>query len=126
MKKTNINDLAKAVMSELENYKNKTTENIKKTVIEISDETRKDIKANAPKKTGKYAKGWKKKIVKETGDSIAVTVYTPSGYRLSHLLEYGHAKRNGGRVKAMPHIKPAEEEAIKKLEKEIIKNLQDG
>ena len=56
--------------------------------------------------------GWTYKIEKGrlTHGSI---VYGKTGtYQLAHLLEYGHAKRGGGRTNAYSHIKPVEEWAI--------------
>lgn len=45
---------------------------------------------------------------------------------MTHLLEYGHAKRNGGRVPAQPHIAAAEEKSVKKLEEEIKAAVENG
>ena len=50
-------------------------------------------------------------------------VYSPKRYFLTHLLEHGHAKRNGGRVSAHPHIAPAEEVGEEKLMKDLEKAL---
>ena len=46
---------------------------------------------------------------------VTYTVHSKTQYQLTHLLEYGHAKRGGGRTKAQPHIIKGEELAIKEL-----------
>lgn len=47
-------------------------------------------------------------------------------YRLTHLLEKGHALRNGGRSREFPHWKPAEEAAIEYFEENVIRRIQNG
>ena len=43
---------------------------------------------------------------------------------LPHLLEHGHAKRDGGRVEAKPHIASAEAKAEEQLLKDIKQALE--
>lgn len=75
-----------------------------------------DLRENSPKKTGEYAKGWTYTAKETAPGSFTGVVYQKSKPGLTHLLEKGHAKRNGGRVAGIPHIGPAFEDARKTLE----------
>ena len=118
-----VDGLADAVMQALEEYKDLATEDMKEAIVDAGKSVREQIKNTAPKDTGKYAKSWRDKKTMETADSLEVTVHSPSRYRIAHLLENGHAKRGGGRVKAIPHIKPAEEAGEAKLLADIQRRL---
>ena len=114
-----IDQLAEAIGEELEEYSTLTAVSMKAAVTKAGNSVRKDIGANAPVKSGRYAKSWRTKKTRESSTKLEVTVYSPTRYMLAHLLEHGHAKRGGGRVKAIPHIAPAEEAAEEQLMKDI-------
>lgn len=97
-----------------------------KMLEEYGDEARTAL-AEACKKTGKqavkklkkgggysddgstgYTKGWGTTIEEKRG-GILVTVHNKKAPGLAHLLEFGHAKQNGGRTRAFPHIAPVSE-----------------
>jgi len=125
-KKIQIDELADAVNEQLTEYSKLSAEVVKTAVTKAGNSVKKDIGANAPRQTGKYAKSWRTKKTKETSTELEVTVYSPTRYMLAHLLEHGHAKRNGGRVRAIPHIAPAEEAAEAELLRDIERGLKDG
>ena len=125
-RKIKIEELADAVAEQLEEYSKLSAEVVKTAVTKAGNSVKKDIGANAPVKTGKYAKSWRTKKTKETSTELEVTVYSPTRYMLAHLLEHGHAKRGGGRVRAIPHIAPAEEAAEEALMKDIERGLKSG
>ncbi len=114
-----IDDLAKEVMRGLDEYADVTTEQVKKAVRKAGNTVRREIQENAPKNTGDYAKSWAVKKVRESSHTLELVVYSKNRYQLTHLLEFGHCLRNGGRTRAIPHIAPAEEKGIEQLEKQI-------
>lgn len=119
-----ISEMADAIMEGLTEYADLATEAMKKSVKKAGNTVRKEIQEHAPKNSGTYSKSWSVKNTKETANSLEVTVYSRNRYQLAHLLEFGHAKRGGGRVSGKAHIAPAEELGMKQLESDIEKTLK--
>lgn len=116
-------DLEKAIKKEMDEYVEDAQDIVKSAVKEAGDKAQKQLKEKSPKDTGKYAKSWSVKTVKESTSEMDVVVYSKKQYRLTHLLENGHAKRGGGRVPAQVHIRPVEEDVTEELEKKIKEGL---
>ena len=112
-------ELSVAISAVLSEYSEVTAEKVKDAVKEAGKTVKKEIEKTAPKDTGAYRKSWKVKTTRETENSIEVVVHSKTKYQLAHLLEHGHAKRNGGRTPAQPHIAPAEQKGIEQFEKDI-------
>lgn len=125
-KNVEIGALAATVMAQLNEYADLTTDGMKQAVNGAGKTVRKEIQANAPSRTGKYAKSWRVKKTSESSRALEVTVHSPTRYQIAHLLEHGHAKRGGGRVAARPHIAAAEQAGIEQLERDIERCIQNG
>ena len=119
-----IDQMAHVIMEGLQEYADLATDDMKAAVKKAGDSAKKDVQAGAPVKSGKYKKSWTVKTTKENANSLEVTVHSRNRYQIAHLLEFGHAKRGGGRVKAFPHIAPAEQKAAELLEKEVERALK--
>lgn len=119
MSKVSIGSLSKEVIKELKTYAKVTTGKVKEAVKNAGKTAKEEINMTAPKRTGAYAKSWAVKTLSETGSRLVLVVHSRNKYQLTHLLEYGHAKRGGGRVEARAHIKLAEEKAVKSFEEKI-------
>lgn len=125
MPKTPIDKLQAAVNKALEEYakdSNKTIEDLSKEFTKKGVQAVKGGSKSAFGGTGEYAAGWTSRF--ETGRlSAQGTIYNRiSG--LPHLLEKGHAKRNGGRVAGREHIAPVEQEICEAFEKAVKNDLQ--
>lgn len=127
--KTNITTQMKNILND---YTDDVVRAVTETLSEVGEEAAKELKSTSPKRKGggKYAKGWVSQT--EAGRTHAeVTVGNKKYYRLTHLLENGHALRRGGRTtgraEARPHIgavnESAQERAIEKI-KEAIKDIR--
>ena len=123
MSTVSVDDLASAINEALQEYRDIAAEDMKRVINDAGKTIRKEIKARAPKESGQYAKSWRVKKIHEDSQTVELMVYSPKRYFLTHLLEHGHAKRNGGRVSARPHIAPAEEVGEEKLMKDLEKAL---
>ena len=118
-----VGSLADAIMDTLEEYADLAAEDVKQAVKDAGDVVKDDIRSHAPKDTGDYAKSWAVKKRKETSNSLTLVVHSRNRYQLAHLLEFGHAKRGGGRTRAIVHIAPAEEYAQEILVRELERKL---
>ena len=118
MAKVKVDALASAIEMEMKLYDQTVTDEIKKTAQEVASDCAKEIQQAARtsfKGRGKYAKGWTAKTMYESKNDIRIVVYNSKEPQITHLLEYGHAKVNGGRVQGHPHIRPAAQEAEKEM-----------
>lgn len=119
-----VGQLASEVMKGLEEYADLAADTLKKEIQNTGKSVKEQISRTAPRETGAYAKSWAVKKVNETSNSLDVVVHSKNRYTLAHLLENGHAKRGGGRVRAIPHIAPAEEAGVRELEERIERALK--
>ena len=122
--RVSVDQMAEAIMEGLTEYAELAADEMKSAVKKSAKTVKDEIGRNAPERTGKYAKSWKTKTTKESANELEITVYSPTRYMLAHLLENGHAKRGGGRVRAIPHIAPSEQHGIEELEEQIERALQ--
>ena len=123
-RKVKMGNLADAIRDTLKEYSDATADDVKAAVKEAGKTVKKEIELSAPQNTGDYSKSWAVKNVKETSNTLEVVVHSKTRYQLAHLLEFGHAKRDGGRVSGKVHIASAEAKGIEQFEKDIEKALK--
>lgn len=124
-------DLTSTVNKLMDTYGDNVFRAIETAIKDVADEATEKLheaRTFAPggNPSGAYASSWTNEVFHgKTGRiSTQTDVYNVEHYRLSHLLENGHAKRGGGRVPAYPHIKPVEEWVQKELPERTERMLQ--
>lgn len=120
-----IDRLAAEITKAMQEYTEDVSEAIEQKVDEIADQVLEEVKRTAPKRTGKYRRGFVKTNRDEPG-RVRRFVWNRRRYMLVHLLEFGHAKRGGGRVAARPHLRPAFDKYAPKLEERIKQIIRNG
>jgi len=123
-----VEDLARMIAKELEEYVEGIEEVLIETIDEVAAEALYSLKTDPIVKsldgTGEYAKSFYSKLdVRVRGARkgfYRVTLHNHK-YRIGHLLQYGHAMAGGGRTRAFPHWDKAQriadtlEERIKEV-----------
>lgn len=117
-KSIKINELQGAIKDYLENYIEDIEEDVKETTDTVTKKAKDKLKQTSPRsgiaRGTKYYKGWAIKTgAKTRKGSYKYTkiIWNKTNYQLTHLLEFGHHKRDGtGWVEAQPHIRAVEQE----------------
>ena len=122
-KRVQPSGLAAAVDAILNDYAESVEETVADTIKTTAKKAVKELKGSTVGNARKYQKGFTSKI-EQTRYSTEAVIYNGKAPGLTHLLEKGHAKRNGGRTRAFPHIAPVNDEVQKELPDALERNLQ--
>lgn len=118
-------DLGDAIMRELNAYSEGLAVEMDNAAKRNAKKLRAMLIDSSPQDTGAYGSDWKVKEIpsKIPNQPSRYIVHNATKYRLTHLLEFGHAKKDGTeRVKAQPHIAPARDE----IEKQYLKDMEEA
>lgn len=133
-KEVNADAFAKEVVELMKQYTTEVEEAISQKTIEIGYKGLGDIQSvvlpqatsvgtatpSERKAWDNYSSSWALKIDNKRNYTSS-TLHNKKHYGLTHLLEYGHATRDGKRTRAFAHIDPLEE----KLSKELLDSVQE-
>lgn len=129
MSAVEVDELANLIAEYMSNYSQDITDGVKKAVDVVAKETNEEIKKHVTFKqpTGEYVKAFRIKTIYESkyNKGKVWRVLEPY-YRLTHLLEKGHALRQGGRAQEYPHIKYGEELAQRRMEELVKEVIEDA
>lgn len=125
----NIDQLNDAILNSLEDYNKEVVDGVKKVTKKAMNELIKDTKATAP--VGKRSKHYKDNITSKTlfesDFGLSKLWYVKgSDYRLTHLLNNGHALRDGGRYPGTNFLGKAVDKIVPDFMKEIEEVLKNG
>lgn len=127
MSKIKVDQLTKEIEKALTEFVGVTEEACDKGVRETAKDAVQALRNAHPSGSGqygswdKYNSGWR--VMQTKTDKRyhrKATIHNATKYRLTHLLEKGHALKNGGRARAFPHIAPVAE----KCEDELVQNIR--
>lgn len=127
-RKISIDQLADVIDEELTHYHQDVIVKVKKSTRKAMRGMVKETKAQSfIQDTGKYREAIASRVLNESVNALTMQWYvkTPH-YRLSHLLEHGHATVNGGRTVAYGFIGKAADTAEELYLKEVEEALKDG
>ena len=124
-------ELARKIGKILSEYGDEVSKILDKRGSEVVNAAVKDLKKTSPRsnltlsRRKHYADNWTKAEETDRIQTPRRVIYNKSPtYRVAHLLENGHAKRGGGRVRAIPHIEPIEEKLVEDYIEKVKGDIQ--
>ena len=127
MSEITIDQLADAIQAQLNTYEINVRKGVKKAVDETMAEMVRETKSTAQVRSGRY----KRKIAATVGENTLMEyskvwhVKSPN-YRVAHLLDNGHALRNGGRYAGNQHVATAANRATEKFQRKLEEVIRDA
>lgn len=129
-KTVKVDDLADEITKVMKDFANATEETVEKAIKETAKDAVEELRNANPPGSGQYG-SWKEynkswKVMQTKSDKRyhrKATIHNEKHYRLTHLLEKGHALVNGGRTRAFPHIAKVDEKAQNELIEKIKKGI---
>ena len=120
-------DFTKEMNRLLDQYGAQVAEVANEAVTETTKEAAKQLKnknlGGFENRSGQYRRGWRAGVRnKRTGTEG--TAYNKTAYQLTHLLEFGHVKQNGGRTKKFPHISDVNDWAALEVQRKITEGVE--
>lgn len=122
-----VERMADEIAKMLTEYEAAIVKNVDASGKAVADKGAKQLRQTSPKRTGKYTKSWG--VTREDssfGENAKYIIHNKKHYRVAHLLEHGHVMANGKRTKAIPHIKPVEEQVIREYEKKVGEAIENA
>jgi len=115
VKKISIEQIENEIAQQLKRYTKNVEEGLEKEKQKAARAGAKELRESPLTPVRKYGarKGQYKRGWTSTKRGTAYIIRNKTDWQLTHLLEKGHALRQGGRAKPYVHIKPVEEKVIK-------------
>ena len=119
-RRVTLNNLGDAIADVLEEFEDGTIRGLHQVVKKVAADGARAINSSAAGAVGgsKYKSSWTSKTDNSRLGASAVIYSKLPG--LPHLLEHGHATRNGGRTAARVHIAPV----VEKINQSLIKDIE--
>lgn len=124
-KTVTADNLANEIANILTEYKDELDDLVVDITDEVVKEARDELKIISPVgETGEYRDGWTISVRQKGINFFSKAVWNKKHYRLTHLLEFGHATKNGGHTTAQPHVRPTEQKYKEKFVDEFERRVK--